>query len=478
MRRLERFHHNRHVLLTITTTAPPATDLGYLLHKHPDRVTRFEQPFGAATVYFPQAQADRCTAAIMLEVDPIRLRGKKTPDFALGQYVNDRPYAASSLLAVAIGKVFGTARTGRCDQRRELADSAIPLELELPAVPCRGGTDIARRLFEPLGWTVTATAIPLHADFPAWGDSRYLRLRLTATMRLADALNHLYVLLPVLDDAKHYWIDIAEVDKLVRSGAGWLARHPDRNLITRRYLGHRPGLHRVAHARLAELDETGDDMEPPVDEENVDTDPETHESRRPLADLRIDAVVEALKHARAREVIDFGCGSGKLLAALLTDNTFARVVGTDVSMQALRLAERRLRLDRMSQRQSDRVELFQSALTYEDDRFVGYDAAVLMEVIEHVDPGRLPALEKVVFGAARPGMVVVTTPNAEYNRVYEMPDGAMRHPDHRFEWDRAQFDQWAQTVATGFGYHVETGGVGDKDTTAGHPTQIGVFTRD
>ena len=469
------------MLLTITTTAAPATDLGYLLYKHPDRVTRFDQSYGAATVYFPQATDDRCTAAILLDVDPVKLRGKKTPDFSLGQYVNDRPYVASSLLAVAIGKVFRTARTGRCDQRQELADTPIPLALELPAVPCRGGEAVARKLFEPLGWTVTATAIPLHPDFPQWGASRYLRLRLTGTIRLADALNHLYVLLPVLDDAKHYWIDIAEVDKLVRNGEGWLERHPARNLITRRYLGHRRGLHRVAHARLAELEEVADDLETPIDEESGDDAQPAAESatpKKPLASARIEAVIEALNTAKARDVIDLGCGSGKLLAALLADTSFRRIAGADVSTYALRIAARSLRLDHMPRRQTERIELFQAALTYEDDRFSGYDAAVLMEVVEHIDPPRLPALEQVVFGAARPKTVIVTTPNREYNRVYGMPDGSMRHPDHRFEWDRDEFTRWAQTVATGFGYRVAIAGVGDEDTDTGQPTQIGVFTRD
>ena len=92
----------------------------------------------------------------------------------------------------------------------------------------------------------------------------------------------------------------------------------------------------------------------------------------------------------------------------------------------------------MSERQAERVELFQGALTYEDERYAGYDAAVLMEVVEHVDPPRLAALERVVFGAARPGAVVVTTPNSEYNELYAGLVG-MRHPDHRFEWTRAEF---------------------------------------
>ncbi len=197
----------------------------------------------------------------MLEIDPVRLarsRGRNTPDFSLAQYVNDRSYAASSLLGVALAGVFNTARSGRCTARQELADSAIPLEIAIPVLPCRGGPDIAHRLFEPLGWRVEADPIALDDAFPEWGDSRYIRLHLAGTLRLADALNQLHVLLPALDESKHYWQGPDEVDKLLRSGEGWLADHPDADLITRRYLGRRGALTRVALARLAEL---GDEVE-------------------------------------------------------------------------------------------------------------------------------------------------------------------------------------------------------------------------
>lgn len=464
------------VLLTVSTTHTPATDLGHLLHKHPDRVQRFEQSFGTATVLYPEADEERCTVALLLEVDPVRLarsRGKGMPDFSLGQYVNDRSYAASSLLAVALGSVFSTARAGRSRSHPELAATAIPLEVEIPVLPCRGGPAVAERFFGPLGWTVTADPLPLDESLPAWGDSRYVRLRLSGVLTLADALSQLYVLLPALDEAKHYWQGPDEVDKLLDSGEGWLAEHPDRELVTRRYLGRGHGLARVALGRLAELDDRTDD-EP---EAEVD-----HRSR-PLNALRHEAVLAALREVGARSVIDLGCGPGQLLARLLDEASFERVTGCDVSTGSLRAATRRLRTDRMSERQAERLTLFQGALTYTDDRFAGYDAAVLMEVVEHVDPARLPALERVVFGDARPGAVVVTTPNREYNDLYPDlrpgPDGAapMRHPDHRFEWDRAELAAWADRVGSTYGYRVEHRGVGDVDPERGTPTQLVLLTR-
>jgi SAM-dependent methyltransferase len=529
------------VLLTVTTTAPDATDLGFLLHKHPGKVQEFGVSAGTAHVFYPEATARRCTVALLLEVDPVGLvRGRRMtgPDgFSLTQYVNDRPYAASSLLAVALGRVFRTAMAGRCDARPDLPGTAIPLEIHVPALPCRGGPDVATRLFEPLGWAVAATVLPLDPAVPRWGDSRYVDLRLTGTLRLADALNHLYVLLPVLDDAKHYWVTSDEVDKLVRAGEGWLAGHPERALITRRYLAHQRPLIASAVGRLAEVDDTpaetldnavsdeeaaeaatnpaAEDADPATGETGGspagtggdagpvtragDTGPATGEAagtptaggaagpgdgagaaQRPpgLAAQRREAVLAALRTAGAASVVDLGCGSGVLLRALLADPAFTRVLGVDVSYRALQVAASRLRLDRLPPRQRERIDLAQSSLTYRDARLAGFDAAVLMEVIEHVDEPRLGALEHGVFGHARPGTVVVTTPNVEYNvRWPSLPAGRARHPDHRFEWTRSQFRDWAARVADHYGYAVRSEPVGPDDPEVGPPTQMAVFTR-
>jgi 3' terminal RNA ribose 2'-O-methyltransferase Hen1 len=464
------------VLLTITTTQAPATDLGYLLHKHPGRLQTFATAAGAAHVFYPEATAERCTAALLLEVDPIALvRGPagskaKPSDGELAQYVNDRPYAASSMLAVALKEAFRTALTGRCDARPELANSRIPLTLRVPALRCKGGPELARTVFEPLGWTVEARSEPLQPE--EWGVSPYLDLRLTGQVRLADALNHLYVLLPVLDDAKHYWVSTDEVDKLIRAGGDWLAGHPHKQLITTRYLSHRRALTRSALARLAEADDT----EPEALDNAVS---EEDETRQPLAIQRREAVLAILREQGSKQVGDFGCGSGVLTRALLGEKHIERVVAVDVSVRALQLAARDLNLDRMPDRQRERLRIFQSALTYRDDRLAGLDAAVLMEVIEHVDPERLPALERTVFGLAAPATVVVTTPNAEYNPHFAgLPEGAMRHRDHRFEWTRAQFRGWASHTANAYGYQVSFRPVGPEHPDAGPPTQLALFRKE
>ncbi len=460
------------MLVTITTTRPPATDLGYLLHKHPDRLQSFTVSAGQGHIFYPEATPERCTAALLLEIDPVALvRGRKdkNPDSELAHYVNDRPYAASSMLAVALKEAFRTALTGRCTARPELAAARIPLVIRVPALRCRGGPGLARATFGPLGWNVEAVPQPLEP--PAWGDSPYLDLRLTGELRLADALNHLYVLLPVLDDTKHYWVSTEEVDKLVRAGGDWLAGHPEKELITRRYLAHQRGLTRSALARLAEADDTD-----PAELDNA-VEPDST-GGPPLAEQRRAAVLALLRERGARRIGDFGCGAGLLVRDLLAIDGVELVRAVDVSVRALQLAARALKLDQLPDRQRARLEIFQSSLLYRDERLAGLDAVVLMEVIEHTDPSRLAALERSVFGFAAPGAVIVTTPNAEFNVCFPaLPPGQLRHRDHRFEWTRAQFRGWAQRVAADFGYQVRLAGVGAEHSVHGPPTQLALFDR-
>ncbi|MFE5772658.1 3' terminal RNA ribose 2'-O-methyltransferase Hen1 [Streptomyces sp. NPDC056485] len=478
------------MFLTISTTGGaerPATDLGFLLHKHPAKTQAFSTSHGVAHVFYPEAADERCTAALLLEVDPVALvrrgQGKGragAPDAALAQYVNDRPYAASSLLAVALSSVFRSALKGQCTARPELAEQTRPLRIEIPALPARGGAELVHRLFDPLGWDlVRADPLPLDEQFPQWGDSRYVRLVLEGELRLADALRQLYVLLPVLDDAKHYWVAPDEVDKLLRAGDGWLAAHPENGLISARYLARhkrltRDALERLELLRLAEAD--GSEVEEL--DNAVDENRDTEEKPVPLAVRRREAILAELRAAGAARVLDLGCGQGQLVQALLGDVSFTEIVGVDVSMRALAMAAKRLRIERMGEKQSSRVRLLQGSLAYTDKRLAGYDAAVLSEVIEHLDLPRLPALEYAVFGAARPRTVLVTTPNVEYNIRWEsLPAGHVRHGDHRFEWNREEFRGWAASVAGRHGYEVAFVPVGDDDPEVGPPTQMAVFTR-
>ena len=469
------------MLLTISTTHHPATDLGFLLHKHPNRVNEKALAFGRAVVLFPEANEDRCQAALLLQIDPIALvrgpsgRGQQDGGL-LDQYVNDRPYTASSFMSVAIARLFGTAMAGRCEHRPGLADTAIPLVAEIVPLPCRAEPALLHRLFEPLGYTVEAEGGMLDVAFPAWGSSPFYRLTLRRTCRLAELLSHLYVLIPVLDDSKHYAVGSHEIEKLLSKGEGWLREHPERELITWRYLNRRPRLTRLALARLIADDDETDD----VDRTQHRASEVEAQLERPirLHELRLDTVVQELLHAGARRVLDLGCGEGRLLSRLLGHRDFEEIVGLDVSTRALEIAAKRLKLDELSPRQRSRIRLLHGALTYRDARVQGFDAAALVEVVEHLDPARLRALERVVFEHARPMTVIVTTPNFDYNAKFpNLPAGRFRHPDHRFEWTRAEFAEWAGGIAERQSYTVRFAAVGEVDPELGAPTQMGIFQR-
>lgn len=464
------------MLLEITTTHKPATDLGFLLHKNPANRHNVELSFGAAHVFYPEAGDTSCTVAMLLDIDPVRLvrggRGRATGP--LDQYVNDRPYAASSFMSVALARAFGTALAGNCKERPELVDAPLPLTARVTPVNCRAGAEFVTRLFEPLGYEVALEdAAP---DRPDWegGASPYAVLTLTAARPVKELLRHLYVLIPVLDNDKHYWIGDDEVEKLVKRGEGWLEDHPEKDLIVRRYLKNRRRLANAALARLsAEIDPDPDETEAAKAEEE-----EALETPIRLNDLRLRAVVAALKDSGARRVLDLGCSSGRLVRELLRERQFEEIVGLDVSVRALEIAHSRLGIDRMSPARRERIKLLHGSLMYSDPRIEGYDAAAVVEVIEHLDEPRLHAFEKVLFDRARPKTVLVTTPNVEFNATFEnLAAGAFRHKDHRFEWTRAEFRAWADGVAERHGYTPVFSEIGDADPALGAPTQMAVFTR-
>lgn len=461
------------MLLTITTTHRPASDLGYLLHKHPDRCQSFDLSFGKVHVFYPEVGPERCSACLLLDVDPVGMvRGKNAgAGFLLAQYVNDRPYAACSFMSVALAQVFGSALQGRCKDRPELVATPIPLSARIDVLPVRGGERFLRNVFEPLGYAVEATRCSLDERFPEWGESPYFAVTIAKATTLAELLTHLYVLIPVFDNAKHYWIGEDEMEKLLAKGEGWLAGHPEKEEITRRYLKFQPSLFREALARLVEEEEPQEDENEPAAEPE-----EALEKPLSLNDQRLGSVMAVLRASGAKRVLDLGCGEAKLIRELLKEKQFDQTVGLDVSIRSLELAQRRLKLERLPTRQAERVKLIHGSLMYRDKRLEGFDAAAVVEVVEHLDPPRLSAFERVLFEFARPRTIVLTTPNREFNVKWEtVGAGRFRHPDHRFEWTRQEFQEWAKGIGGRFGYSVRFLAVGAEDDKLGPPTQMGIF---
>ncbi|MDR1306340.1 MAG: 3' terminal RNA ribose 2'-O-methyltransferase Hen1 [Treponema sp.] len=484
------------MLFTLTYTGENPADLGYLLHKNPARPQTADVSFGRVHVFYTETGPERCTAALLLDMDPLDLVRGRRASGGIFDYVNDRPYVCSSFMCTAISGVYGTAMSGSCAKKQELADTPLDLSAGLFMLPCRGGAILPELLFEPLGYEVHAEeSALLDEQFPEWGSGPYINLTIRGKVRLRDLLNHIYVLIPVFDRQKHYWIGEDEVDKLLNHGKGWLPDHPEKTLIARRYFKN---LSSLAHTALDRLD-NGEAQAPSPDELPVDggtlfysdkdepsgtvADADGNDKNdepavipRPrLNTQRLETVLGVIKESGAESVIDLGCGEGNLLRLLIKEKTFTRVTGVDVSRTALEHARDKLKIDRMPEARQKSITLFQGSVSYRDKRFRGYNAAALVEVIEHLDENRLDTLEAVLLGDARPGILVITTPNIEYNEIYGM--SRFRHGDHRFEWNRARFQSWAGEAARRYGYEVSFGDIGEADAKLGAPTQMAVFIR-
>ncbi len=472
------------MFLSISTTHTPATDLGWLLHKRPDKVQNFDIAGGRAIVFYPEATDERCTATLLLYVDTVDLvRTLNIPNdrVSLQQYVNEKPYTASSFLTTALSKVYSSAMNGVCNNRPELLDIKMPFEVVVSVIRVGGkdGEAALKRLFEPLGYVVETVQYAFDDQFTEWGDSPFFTVKLRNTLTLSDLLQQLYVLLGVFDNDKHYSISKQEIEKLMAKGDGWLSTHPQRDFITRRYLRNIGTLTKLAMRHFEEEDaEKAEDAE---NTEGVSLKENRNEKATEKINLhqqRLEAAAEQLKKNGVRTVVDMGCGEGRLIRLLLKDGQFDKILGVDVSMRELQRAKQRLDFDEMSPRMRERLDLMQGSVTYRDRRIEGFDGMALVEVIEHLDVDRLSAMERVVFEFAQPKTVVVTTPNGEYNVKYEtLTAGDFRHDDHRFEWTRPEFEAWAAKTATHFGYSVAFFPVGNFDEAVGAPSQMGVFKK-
>ncbi len=462
------------MLLTITYEGHKTQELGFLLHKNPDRAQQFELNWGKAYVFYPEVTDERTTAALLVDIDPLDLaRGRAgSKDGGLFEYVNDRPYATTSFVSTAISRVFATALSGRCDKRPELADTPLDLTVCLYSLKDAGRYELADKLFEPLGYEVSYSKSVLDERFPEWGESPYVNLTIKGKVRLSELLNHLFVLIPVFDTQKHYFMKQDEVSKLISHGEGWLASHPYKEMITRRYFKASKSYAGKALEML--LEESAEDKA--SEESALEAEAEEEkEARTPLNVQRLNAVKDAVLASGASSVIDLGCGEGRLESLLIKEPGISRITACDVSVGSLEKAASKLHIDRMSESRRRKLTLMQASLTYRDKRFEGFDCACLVEVIEHIDPNRIEAVERSVFEFASASTVIVTTPNREYNVNYQLDE--LRHNDHRFEWTREEFREWTSHICEKFGYTCVITGIGDPDENTGTPTQMGVFTK-
>ncbi|MGA1871931.1 MAG: 3' terminal RNA ribose 2'-O-methyltransferase Hen1 [bacterium] len=466
------------MILTISTKQKNANELGYLFNKHPNRPQGYNLPFGKAYVFYPVCSENECSISLMLDIDPIGLVRRKSKNagmMPLEQYVNDRPYVCSSFMSVAISNIYGQTINGKCNLRPDLIEKTFDVEVNLSILPCRGGEDLLKRLFEPLGYIVEFDQYELDEKFKDWGMSAYFKVKLIHSIMIKELLTHLYVLIPVLDNQKHYYVDKAEIDKLLKKGKGWLESHPDKEFIVRRYLKYKTSYTYEALKRLIDLN--------PSDHEEIESENENREicieQQLKLNDQRYGAILSILKAENAKTVIDLGCGDGKFLRTIIGESQFSKIAGMDVSIRSLEIAKERLKLEDLPKIKQEKIMLFQGSLLYRDKRISGYDAVTVVEVIEHLDQSRLKIFERVVFEFSGARTIIISTPNREYNVLWEgFNENKFRHNDHRFEWTRAEFQEWSQVISKKYGYSVRFVSIGPNNPEYGSPTQAAVFVRD
>ena len=464
------------MLLTITYTGNNTQDLGYLLHKNPSRPQQFEISYGKAYVFYPEVSDERTTVALLLDIDPLDLaKGKVgSGEGGLFDYVNDRPYVCSSFMSAAISRIFGAAMNGKCKEKPELAEMPLELSATIYSLKDNGNEYLAEQMFTSLGYNVAIKRTLLDPKFPEWGMSPYIDLTISGKVKLSEMLNHIYVLIPVFDTEKHYFVSDSEVNKLLGHGGDWLPAHPYKDKITRRYLGKRSAYIKKANEALSAEELVMEDGGSDVTEAEL---AEEKEKKIPLNTIRLETVKKTVLDSGAESVIDFGCGEGRLEQIILREPQIKKITAVDVSVDVLEIASRKLRYEKLEPELKDKLTLTQGSVTYKDERFKGYDCACLVEVIEHIDKPKLPDAEKAVFGVYHPKTVVVTTPNKDYNTVYGIPDEELRHKDHRFEWTREEFKKWTEEICKTYKYVCQIENIGDCSEEFGSATMMGVFKR-
>lgn len=434
------------MLLTLRVTGPHASDLEVLLDKCPDKLHSTSLPFGLAHVFFPEVSPDAVTVALVVDVDAVVWSSN---GFSSGFGLTN-----AAMLSAAIASVFSTALAARSPGRPDLVTAILPVEVRVSSFDVRPGTDDARALFSPLGYDVV-----VHEDVvDALSGTSTNLVRQTVCLAkqcsLYEVLSHLYVLGPVLDGHADDHVLERERDALLLHAEGAARGHVAGDRIIQAYAARRPSGAGAALARLLAMDVT--EGQTALDSAIAPT---------LLDDARIDAIVFELREASVSSVVDLGCGDGKLLARLVREKVLTRIVGFDVSIRALDAAASRMKLDRRGGKKSERIELLHGSLFYSDSRLQGFDAAVLADVIQHVNADRLGDLERVVFHDAQPATVVVMMNVATRDGV--VPPG-LEH-----SWSTNQFDAWASAVSERRAYRVRLLSIGSSGPT----TRMAVFTR-
>ncbi|WP_310831561.1 3' terminal RNA ribose 2'-O-methyltransferase Hen1 [Paenibacillus pedocola] len=472
--------------LIIRATGTGAGMLSHLLAKNPNNLYDRTEKEARVRIVFTVSSEEETEAVIYVTPDPIELvKGDSSAHNDITQYINDREFVTSSLFCSYIRPALGTALNGK-PKEAYMPWVGKPLKLELTFGPVASNLPdrTLEELFTALGYEVQLERGDAEYSFALKTRSSARYIKLAGEQTLQTALQQLFVLIPALDDYKHYYISDDEVDKIRRYGAGWLEEHPQRSLILKRTLRFAGAIKQyeamAAKEKRSTAENSVDSEDVPaavtVSGESAVTEMQEEPKIR-LNDLRYAAIAAAVEELYAKAtIVDFGSGEGKLSAKLSSVPGVREIKAVEPSAASqLRAMDRFAKLaDKPGIIVPDPVT---GSLFYFDESLRGKDVMILCEVIEHIDEYRLARVMENIFAEYAPKTLIVTTPNKDYNAVYEMEQEELRHGDHRFEWGRKAFSVWCARWTETFDYTAELTGIGEGSVEFGYPTQMAIFTK-
>lgn len=468
--------------LNIRATGAGAGMLSHLLAKNPNNLYDRMEKEARVRIVFTASSEEETEALIYVTPDPVELvKGTSSAHNDITQYINDREFVVSSLFCTYIRSALGTALNGKPKEAYlSWVDQPLALELEFGPVASNLPDLSLEELFTALGYEVQLERGNAEYSFNLKSRSSVRYIKLKAKQTLQTALRQLFVLIPALDDYKHYYISDDEVDKIRRYGEGWLENHPQRGLILKRTLRFAGAIKQYEElmVRDGNLQESRTLDGARVGEIGEETAAPAEAPKVRLNDLRYAAIADVVEGlAVKRSIVDFGSGEGKLSVRLSSVPGVSEIKAVEPSATAQMRA-----LDRFAKlvgRPGITVpEPVTGSLFYYDESLRGKDVMILCEVIEHIDEYRLGRVMDTIFHEYAPGTLIITTPNKEYNAVYEMDQEEMRHGDHRFEWDREAFAVWCSRWTSAYKYSVQLSGIGELAQEYGYPTQMAIFSKE
>ncbi|MCM3572375.1 3' terminal RNA ribose 2'-O-methyltransferase Hen1 [Mesobacillus subterraneus] len=443
--------------LTIRAVGENVQVISHLLAKNPNNLYERNQKGHAVRLFFSSFTEREVEATVFVAPDSLELVKNQGNQYDITHYINDREFAVSSIFISLIRTALGTALNGQ-PKEEYIKWVKHPFDLELSFGPVASGLSDHQivDLFEPLGFNVSINRPQIEYNFNLKSKSSVRFITLKGRTPLQMALRQIFVLIPVLDNYKHYFIDEKEIEKLERYGEGWLDDHPQKSFILKKALRFK---------NVYEL----------VEGQEKDTAaPEMRKIR--LNDMRYEKIVDTVNGFENKEsIVDLGSGEGKLSTRLGFIPGVKEILAVEPSEEASIRA-----MERFAQAEGKdyfiKPTQLWGSLFYYDERLKGKDVIILCEVIEHIDEERLSKVFQTILQDYRPKNLVVTTPNKEYNALYEM-DTEFRHGDHRFEWSREEFEAWCKARNEEGEYELIFDGIGELDEQFGFPTQMCIFKR-